>query len=115
MSPLTEQLVLHHDLDDTRDLLDAAKRLPDEEYRAARLPGSTVLGLDGPDESMAAGAARTSCSPRRSGWPRSRARDFPPERADDPATLIERHEDVAPRWLRDGARHRAPRRLGRPG
>ena len=52
MSPLTEQLVAH-DLDDTRDLLDRAKQLPDEEYRATRLPGSSVLGCDGPDESIA--------------------------------------------------------------
>ena len=46
MSPLTEQLVAQ-DLDDTRDLLDRAKQLPDEDYRATRCPGA-VLGFDGP-------------------------------------------------------------------
>ena len=25
--------------------------------------------------------------------------DFPPEQADDPATLLERHDAAAPRWL----------------
>ena len=76
--------------------------------------GHAVLGFDGPDESIADGARRTSCSPRRSGWRRSRAREFPPERADDPATLIDRHDEVAAALARDGGRHRAPRRLGRP-
>ena len=30
-----------------------AKQLPDEDYRATRLPGDAVLGWDGPDESLA--------------------------------------------------------------
>ena len=97
MSPLTEQLV-QHDLDDTRELLDLAKRLPDEDYRAARCPATTCP----------AGTAR------RSRWSTVlehlvftkevwlaaiEGADFPTERGDDPATLIERHDAVAPRWL----------------
>ena len=96
MSPLTEQLVAQ-DLDDTRDLLDRAKQLPDEEYRATRLPGSSVLGFDGPDESIA--EVLTHIVFTKEVWLAAiEGTDFPPERADDPATLIERHEDVAARW-----------------
>jgi hypothetical protein len=43
-----------HDLDDTRALLEIAKGLADDEYRAVRLPGLTVLSWDGPEESIAA-------------------------------------------------------------
>ena len=39
MNPLDRPAASHHDLDDTRDLLDLAKQLPDEDYRRARLPG----------------------------------------------------------------------------
>ena len=52
MSPLTEQLV-EHDLDDVRSLLELAKQLSDEDYRRPHLPGNTVLGFDGNDESVA--------------------------------------------------------------
>jgi AraC-like DNA-binding protein len=96
MSPLTEQLVAQ-DLDDTRDLLDRAKQLTEEEYRATRLPGSSVLGFDGPDESIA--EVLTHIVFTKEVWLAAiEGTDFPPERADDPATLIARHEEVAPRW-----------------
>jgi AraC-like DNA-binding protein len=96
MSPLTEQLVAQ-DLDDTRDLLDRAKQLSDDDYRATRLPGSAVLGFDGPDESIA--EVLTHIVFTKEVWLAAiEGTDFPPERADDPATLIERHEDVAARW-----------------
>jgi AraC-like DNA-binding protein len=96
MSPLTEQLVAH-DLDDTRDLLDRAKQLPDVEYRRARLPGHRVLGFDGPDESLADVLAHIVFT--KEVWLAAiEGTDFPPERADDPATLMERHEAAAPRW-----------------
>lgn len=96
MSPLTEQLVAH-DLDDTRDLLDLAKQLPDAAYRAARLPGAAVVGFDGPDESLA--QVLTHLVLTKEVWLAAiEGTDFPPDRADDPATLIERHDEVAPRW-----------------
>jgi len=96
MSPLTQQLVAQ-DLDDTRDLLDRAKQLSDEDYRATRLPGSAVLGFDGPDESIA--EVLTHIVFTKEVWLAAiEGTEFPPERADDPATLIERHEDVAARW-----------------
>ncbi|MFC6288227.1 helix-turn-helix domain-containing protein [Nocardioides sp. GCM10027113] len=96
MSPLTEQLVAH-DLDDTRDLLDLAKQLPDAAYREPRLPGAAVVGFDGPDESLAQVLAHLVAT--KEVWLAAiEGTDFPPQRADDPATLIERHDEVAPRW-----------------
>ncbi len=97
MSPLTEQLVAH-DLDDTRALLDLAKQLPDEEYRRTRLPGNTVLGFDGDDESVA--DVLTHLVFTKEVWLAAiEGGDFPERKRDDPATLIERHEAAAPRWL----------------
>ena len=52
MNPLTEQMVAH-DLDDTRALLEIAKGLTDDDFRAARLPATTVLSWDGPEDSIA--------------------------------------------------------------
>jgi AraC family transcriptional regulator len=96
MSPLTEQLVAH-DLDDTRDLLDRAKQLPDEEYRRSRLPGNTVLPFEGSDESIA--EVLTHLIFAKEVWLAAiEGTEFPREAADDPATLIERHEAVAARW-----------------
>jgi hypothetical protein len=96
MSPLTEQLVAH-DLEDTRDLLDRAKQLPDQEYRRRRLPGHSVVDFDGGDESLAEVLVHIVFT--KEVWLAAiEGTDFPPERADDPSTLIERHEAVAPRW-----------------
>ena len=97
MSPLTEQLVAH-DLDDTRALLELAKQLSEEEYRQAHLPGNTVLGWDGKDESVA--DVLTHLVFTKEVWLAAiDGTDFPPERANDAATLIERHDDAAARWL----------------
>ena len=52
MNPLTEQMVAH-DLDDTLALLELAKGLPEDTFRQALLPGTTVLSWDGPEESIA--------------------------------------------------------------
>ena len=91
MNALTEQLVAH-DLDDTRPLLELAKQLPDEDYRSAQLPGNTVLSWDGPR------SRSPTCSTRlvftKEVWLAAiEGTDFPPERTNDPATLIERHDD----------------------
>ncbi|MGY1717968.1 helix-turn-helix domain-containing protein [Blastococcus sp. SYSU DS0552] len=98
MNPLTEQLVAH-DLDDTRHLLEAAKGLTDEEFRATRLPGLVVLPWDGPEESVQ--AVLTHLVYTVEVWLASiEGRDVPDRHADaDPATLLERHDAVAPRWL----------------
>ena len=97
MNPLTEQLVAH-DLDDTRALLEHAKQLSDDAYRRAHLPGHKVTGWDGVDESVA--DVLTHLVFTKEVWLAAiDGTDFPADRADDVATLIERHEDAAARWL----------------
>ena len=97
MSALTEQLVAH-DIDDTRALLDLAKGLPDEDYRRSQLPGNTTLDWDGPEESLA--DVLTKIVFTKEVWLAAiEGTDFPADQANDPATLVERHEDAAPRWL----------------
>jgi AraC-like DNA-binding protein len=109
MNPLTEQLALH-DLDDTRALLEIAKGLADDEYRAVRLPGLTVLSWDGPEESIAAVLEHQVLT--KEVWLAAiEGLDMPPSGGSFSAgALIERHEAVAARWLatvrrleRDGA------------
>jgi AraC family transcriptional regulator len=97
MSALTEQLVAH-DIDDTRQLLDLAKGLPEADYRRAQLPANTTLSWDGPEESLADVLARLVFT--KEVWLAAiEGTDFPAERPDDPATLVERHDEAAPRWL----------------
>jgi AraC-like DNA-binding protein len=97
MSALTEQLVAH-DVDDTRFLLDLAKGLPDDDYRRAQLPGNTTLSWDGAEESLA--DVLTKIVFTKEVWLAAiEGTDFPAERENDPATLVERHDDAAPRWL----------------
>ena len=97
MSPLTEQLV-QHDLDDTRVLLDLAKQLPDEHYRAQRLPGHHVTSWDGEEASVGTVLERIVFT--KEVWLAAiEGKDFPTASGNDPASLITRHEDVAPRWL----------------
>jgi len=97
MSQPIDQLI-HHDLDDTRDLLDLAKQLPDAAYRATIRPGQQVLGFDGPDESLA--AVLTHQVATKEIWLAAiEGSDFPQPGSDDPGGLIERHDVVAGRWL----------------
>ena len=44
--------MVHHDVEDVRDLLDAVKGLSREDYERVRLPGSMPIAWDGPDESL---------------------------------------------------------------
>ena len=98
MNPLTEQLVAH-DLDDTRALLELAKGLTDDEFRAALLPGTTVLSWDGPEESIASVLEHQVFT--KEIWLASiEGHDTPARDATADATrLLERHDAVAPRWL----------------
>ncbi len=98
MNPLTEQL-LAHDLDDTQALLDLAKGLPDTTFRDRRLPGTTVLTWDGPEESVASVLEHHVWS--KEVWLAAiEGSDLPDRKADDDAAdLLARHEAVAPRWL----------------
>jgi AraC-like DNA-binding protein len=97
MNPLTEQLV-EHDLDDTRHLIDIAKGLPEEEYRRERFPHETVLRWDGEDSSIAKVLEHQVFT--KEVWLAAiEGTDFPAERGDSPATLLERHDASGPRWL----------------
>ncbi len=49
---VTAQMV-HHDLDDTRALLNAASELSGDEFERVRFPGLVVLEWDGREESIA--------------------------------------------------------------
>ena len=109
MNQLVEQLIAH-DLDDTRSLLEAAKGLPDDEYRAVRMPGLAALEWDGPDESIAAVLEHQVFT--KEVWLAAiEGLDMPPtDGSADAAGLLGRHDEVSPRWLatvrrldRDGA------------
>lgn len=96
MNPVTE-LMVGHDLDDTRALLDQAKALPDDDYRREHLPGATVLAWDGEEASLAAVLEHLVRS--KEVWLAAIAGDDTPEAgADDLASLVARHDAVAPRW-----------------
>jgi AraC family transcriptional regulator len=97
MSPLTDQLV-QHDLDDTAYLIDRAKQLSDETFRAELLPDNLVLTWDGAEGSVATVLDHQVWS--KEVWVASiEGADLPTRGADDPAALAARHADVAPRWL----------------
>jgi len=97
MSALTEQLV-QHDLDDTRDLLELAKQLPPDDFTAPRLPGHRVTSWDGEEPSVQAVLDRLIFT--KEVWLAAiEGTDFPEPEGNDPATLIARHDAVAPRWL----------------
>ncbi|WP_036570184.1 helix-turn-helix transcriptional regulator [Nocardioides sp. URHA0032] len=88
-------LMVHHDLDDTRALLDLAKQLPDEAYRRQVRP---VLSWEG-DETTLARVLERQVSTLEVWLAAILGEEFPPERPDDPGALIARHDEVAPRWL----------------
>jgi len=98
MNPLAEQLVAH-DLDDTRTLIELAKGLEDDVFRAALQPGTIVLSWDGPEESIATVLEHLVFT--KQVWLAALdGDDLPPrDTAPDAAQLLERHDAVAPRWL----------------
>jgi AraC family transcriptional regulator len=98
MNPLTEQMVAH-DLDDTRALLEIAKGLPDDDFRAPCLPATTVLSWDGPEDSIATVLEHQVFT--KEVWLAAiEGGDMPP-RDDAPGAtdLLDRHDAAAPRWL----------------
>lgn len=91
-------LMVHHDVEDTRALLEAAKALDEDAYRRPRLPGWTVLPWDGAEESVADLLSTLVWS--KEVWLASiEGADHPVRGAGDPAALLARHDAVAPRWL----------------
>ncbi|WP_122816393.1 helix-turn-helix domain-containing protein [Nocardioides pantholopis] len=91
-------LLVEHDLDDTRDLLEAAKGLSGEEYRRPRLAGHRALPFDGAEESLAQVLGHLVLA--KEVWLASIDGSGAPEPGSgDAADLIDRHAAVAPRWL----------------
>jgi AraC family transcriptional regulator len=97
MNPITEHLV-RHDLDDTRHLLDLAKGVGSADYEASLVPGLQVLSFDGRDESLAEVLEHLVAT--KEVWLAAiEGADFPTGGDRDPASLLARHDEVAPRWL----------------
>ncbi|GAB3322082.1 AraC family transcriptional regulator [Geodermatophilus aquaeductus] len=91
-------LLVHHGVEDTRALLELAKGLPEEEYRRVRAPGLSVLPWDGAEETLA--ALLDTLVWTTEVWVASLEGGEEPTRgADDAASLVDRHDAVAPRWL----------------
>jgi AraC-like DNA-binding protein len=109
-SPVTA-LMVHHDVDDVRSLLELAKVLPAAEYARERLPGATLLEWAGPEPSIA--ALLSHCVGTYEVWLASIAgADHPgePRAFADPVKLLGRLDEAGPRWLavvRDIERRRA--------
>ncbi|MBF6171799.1 DinB family protein [Nocardia blacklockiae] len=90
-------LLVHHDLDDTRELLKLATGLSEEQYRRHR-GTHTVLEWDGPDDSVATTLEHLIWT--KEVWLASiDGADMPDRRPDDLPTLTTRFDEVAPRWL----------------
>ncbi|QKT06595.1 helix-turn-helix domain-containing protein [Gordonia sp. X0973] len=97
MNPLTEHLVAH-DLDETRELLDRAKQVPDEQYRRVVLTDHAVNDWEGPEGSLAQ-VLRGIVRAKEAWIAAIEGTEFPSNGDDDPVALIARHDEVAPRWL----------------
>lgn len=92
------ELMMHHDVDDVRDLLEAVKGLSDEEYHRVRLPGSGPLAWDGPDNSIAQVMRHLVLT--KEIWLAAIDGEDPRDLDDaHPLELARRHEDAAARWL----------------
>ncbi|MFW6600495.1 helix-turn-helix transcriptional regulator [Propionibacteriaceae bacterium Y2011] len=95
--PVTAHL-LHHDLDDTTELITLAAELDEAEYRRNRLPGSFLLRWDGPEESLADVLAHHVRA--KECWLAAIAGEEMPEAGgDSPAELAVRHQVVGARWV----------------
>ena len=91
-------LMVHHDLDDTRDLIELAKQVPDADYRRELQPGHQVMTWEGEEPSVACVLERTVFT--KEVWIAAiLGESFPEDRSDSPAALLNRHDAVAPRWL----------------
>ena len=90
--------LVQHDLDDTRSLLELAKGVPDERYRASLRPGNVVLWFDGPEESLARILERLVFT--KEIWLAAVLGEEPPtDDRTDPVALLERQDAAAGRWL----------------
>jgi AraC family transcriptional regulator len=91
-------LLLQHDVDDTRLLLEAAKQLTDERFRELRLPARQVTVFERPEQSLAQLLERLVFT--KEVWVASiTGADFPDRTRDDVTALVERHDEAAAAWL----------------
>ncbi|MXG91889.1 helix-turn-helix transcriptional regulator [Nocardioides flavescens] len=91
-------LMLHHDLEDTALLLEAAADVSEDRYRAARLPGLRVVLHGEPEPSLAALLAGLVTA--REVWVAALVGAEPPVgAADDPTSLAARHDASAEAWV----------------
>lgn len=89
--------LVHHDLDDTRMLLELAGDLEAGEYTRIRFPGLVVLEWDGPEESVAQVLENLVWA--KEVWLASMAgADHPDRGGSDLGSLRSRFGDAAPRW-----------------
>ncbi|WP_306359148.1 helix-turn-helix domain-containing protein [Nocardia sp. CC227C] len=96
MDPTT--LLLHHDIEDARELLTAAGRLTEEQYRRVRMPELTVEAFRGPEVSIA--EVLDHLVETKEVWLAAiDGEDMPGPRGNDLPELVDRHERVAVRWL----------------
>lgn len=90
-------LLLHHDLADTRDLLEMAGDLDEEQFHRVR-GGGSVLAWDGPDDSIATVLDRLIWT--KQVWLASvDGADQPVHGPADLPGLRRRFDEVTPRWL----------------
>ncbi|GAA1478168.1 AraC family transcriptional regulator [Nocardioides aestuarii] len=90
--------LVQHDLDDTRALIELAKGVPEDRYRATLRPGQVVLWFDGPEESLARLLERLVFT--KEIWLAAVLGEEPPtDDRTDPAGLLERQDAAAGRWL----------------
>ncbi|WP_308015258.1 helix-turn-helix domain-containing protein [Nocardia coffeae] len=91
-------LLIHHDIDDTGELLGVAAQLDESQYRRVRMPGLVVESFRGPEESIATVLAHLIES--KEVWLAAIDGEDIPTAADDALPdLVKRHERVAVRWL----------------
>lgn len=90
--------LVEHDLDDTRHLLELAKGLDPQAQRREVLPGTVVLDWDGAEPSLAHVLSHQVHA--KEVWGAAiLGEEQPAGPVDDAATLLSRHDAIAPRWL----------------
>ena len=90
--------LIHHDVDDTRWLLELAGRIPEDDYRAEWHPGLHVTAWEGPEACPAAVLDHLVWT--KEVWVAAIAgADLPERGSDDPGTLLARHDVAASAWV----------------
>lgn len=92
------EVLLHHDVADITELLEAASALSDGEFTRLRVPGSAPLAWDGPDETI--GQLAKHLVVTKEIWLASiEGDDLPDTDVTTALQLLDRHRTVSARWL----------------